>query len=170
MKRSEQAYELAYRYERELGACAQPVIKALQEIYGEKNDVAFKGLTGFSAGGANQTDGICGAYAAGIFYLSLKIGRSADDMGKNTDDPNAVAKLYENFDLVKKLQQTFVQEYGSVICEHIMRKQYGRSYHIEDDDEFKKFDAAGAHDTIETSICGNAAKWIVEILEEMEVK
>ena len=126
MKRSEQAYELAYRYERELGACAQPVIKALQEIYG--------------------------------------------DMGKNADDPNAVAKLYENFDLVKKLQQTFVQEYGSVICEHIMRKQYGRSYHIEDDDEFKKFDAAGAHDTIETSICGNAAKWIVEILEEMEVK
>lgn len=167
MKRSEQAYELAYRYEAEIGACAQPVIKALQEVYGESDDVAFKGLTGFSAGGANQTDGICGAYAAGIFYLSLKVGRSVEDMGAKNDDPNAVAKLYENFDLVKKLQQKFINEYGSVTCEHIMRKQYGRSYYIEDNDEFKKFDAAGAHDTIETSICGNAAKWVTEILEHI---
>lgn len=160
------ARELAFEYERTIGACAQPVIRALQEVFGEEDDLAFKGLTGFSAGGANQIDGICGAYAAGVFYLSQKVGRSLRDFGKDEKDNAAISKLYDNFALVKQFRQKFREEYNTVICENIMRKLYGRSYNIEDADEFKKFDECGAHDWAETGVCGNAAYWVVEILQQ----
>ena len=168
--RAQEAYDLAFRYEREIGACAQPVIKALQEVYGEKDDGAFRGLTGFSAGGANETDGICGAYAAGIFYISQRFSRSMDDLNADDTDPKAIKNLLNNLDIVKRLHDRFLEEYGSLLCQDILRKNYGRPYYIRDADEFSKFDAAGAHEWGETKVCGNAAKWTVEILESLENK
>ncbi len=168
-ERTKRAYDLAFGYEQTLGACAQPVMKALQEVFDQKDDAAFKGLTGFAAGVACQVEGMCGAFAAGVFFLSRIVGRSLDDIGKDTEDPYAVSKVQGSFDIIKEYYDRFIEEYGSTSCEGIMRKLYGRSYYIYDSDEFEKFDKRGAHEWAETGVCGKAAGWAVEIIEENEL-
>ncbi len=162
------AYKRAFMYEdfrgeNGMGCCAQPVLRALREAYNEQSTEGFKALTGFSAGGGNLCDGMCGAYAGAIYYISEKTGRSMDDVlsGK----PGATDKCFES---VAKLHEKFVGKYGSVICYEIQRKLYGRPYYITDPDEFEKFDAKGAHDWAETGVCGDAAKFAVEVLEGIE--
>jgi hypothetical protein len=123
-------------------------------------------LAGFSAGGACLGDGCCGAYAAGIFFFGLKTGRRIEDVGINPDDPRGSSKNMDNFMLVQKLHDKFIEEFGSVTCHHIHRKLYGRSYNITDSDEKEKFEKAGAHDWGCTNVCGLGAKWTVEIYED----
>ena len=66
------AHDLAYKYEKELGACSQCTIKALQEIYNEVDSSIFQALGGFTGGGGCECDGVCGAYAAGIYFIELE--------------------------------------------------------------------------------------------------
>jgi len=115
-----------------------------------------------------EGDGTCGAYLAGIFFLGLKLGRNNHDIGKSPDDPRGSKKNRKLNNLIKILHKKFIDKYGSIICEQIHRKIYGRPFYIVDDDELKKFEAAGAHKKGCTSVCANAAKWTVEILEEAE--
>ena len=68
--------------------------------------------------------------------------------------------------MIKELHTKFIKEYGSIICQQIHRKLYGRPYYLSDPQEAKKFDIAGGHDWGCTSVCGNAAKWTVEIFDE----
>ena len=168
-ERAKKAYDLAFRYEQTLGACAQPVMKALQEVYDRNDDAAFKGLTGFAAGVACQVEGMCGAFAAGVFFLSQITGRSLKDIGKDEKDPYAVSKVHGSFTIIKEYHDRFIEEYGTTSCEGIMRKLYGRSYYIYDADEFEKFDKRGAHDWAETGVCGKAAEWVVEIIERNQL-
>lgn len=165
-ERAKKASELAYKYEHDWGACSQCTIRALQEVYGEIDNDVFQALGSFAAGGACEGDGICGAYAATLYFFGTKYGRNFDDIGKNPDDPKALKKHEDQFLLVKKMHDKFIEKYGSVICHQIHRKLYGRPYYIADPEELDKFDKQGAHDWGCTSVCGDAAKWAVEILEE----
>jgi len=158
------AFELGYKYEGTYGACSQATMRALQEVYEEKSSVLFKGMTGFAGGCGIEGDGICGAYAASIFYISLRVGRVLEDLDKDPDDPSAEKILFKNFGIVKKLHEKFIEKYGSIICHQIHRKLYGRPYYISDPEELKKFDDKGAHDWGCTAVCGDAALWTVEIL------
>ena len=164
-EKAKKAYDLAYKYEKTWGACSQCTIKALQDIYDEVNSDIFQALGGFVAGGACECDGMCGAYAAGIYFLGTKKGRRIEDIVGNRDD--LTSKHQEQWRLVKKLHDRFIDKYGSVICSDIHRKIYGRSYYLADKKDLEKFNKAGAHDWGCTSVCGDAAKWSVEILEEL---
>ena len=64
------------------------------------------------------------------------------------------------------MRNRFIDEYSGIICHQIHRKLYGRPYYIADPEESKKFDLAGGHEWRCTAVCGNAAKWTVEILDE----
>jgi len=161
------AGDLAYKYEHDWGACSQCTIRALQEVYNEINDDIFRALGGFAAGGACEGDGICGAYAAGIFFIGTKFGRNFADIGKDPEDPQALKKHDEQFRLVKELHDRFVEKYGSVICHQIHRKLYGRPFYIADPQELDKLDKAGGHDWGCTSVCRDAAIWTVEILSKV---
>lgn len=165
-EKAKRAYEIAYKYEGDWGACSQCTIRALQKVYNEENSDIFQALGVFAAGGACECDGICGAYAAGIYFFGTRKGRRPEDIGVNPDDPKALEKHGEQFELVKKLHDRFVNKYGSVICGNIHRKLYGRIYYIADPEELEKFDKAGAHDWGCTSVCGDVAQWTVEIYEE----
>ncbi|HAJ94884.1 MAG TPA: hypothetical protein DCP02_01505 [Actinobacteria bacterium] len=169
-EKAKMAYELAYKYEKEFSACSQCTIKALQEVYNEEDKGVFQALGGFAGGGACECDGICGAYAAGIYFFGTKTGRGLKDIGSNPEDPDGSRKHREQFKLIKKLHDRFVDKYGSIICSSIHRKLYGRSFYIADWKEMKKFDEAGAHDWGCTSVCGETAKWIVEIFEDFKHK
>jgi C_GCAxxG_C_C family probable redox protein len=140
-------------------------MRALQEVYGEINSGVFQGMAGFAGGCGIEGDGICGAYAASIFFISSRYGRRLEDLERDTKDPSAGKKLHETFHLVKKIHDKFIEKYGSVICNQIHRKLYGRPYYIADKDEFEKFEKKGAHDWGCTSVCGEVAKWTVEMLD-----
>lgn len=165
-EKAKQAYELGYKYEKEIKGCSQSTIQALMEAYGEENSDVYQSMAGFSAGGAVMGDGICGGYAAGLLFFGLHTGRRLEDIGADRAEPRASSKNYDNFALAKRLHDRFIQEYGTVICHQIHRKLYGRPYSITDPDEKRKFEEAGAHDWGCTSVCGNAAKWTVQIYEE----
>ncbi len=165
-EKAKKAYELGYKYEKELKGCSQSTLLALMEVYDEKNSLVYQSMAGFSAGGAIMGDGMCGAYAGGLLFFGLHTGRKLEDIGADPNEPRASSKNYDNFALAKKLHDRYIEEYGSVICHSIHRKLYGRPFSITDPDEKRKFEEAGAHDWGCTSVCGNAAKWTVEIYEE----
>ncbi|MBN2073032.1 MAG: C_GCAxxG_C_C family protein [Actinobacteria bacterium] len=164
----QEAYDLAFEYEKEWKFCSQCTIKALMDVYKIDNDSFFKALSGFAAGGGLEGDGMCGAYLAGIFFLGLKFGRGLSDIGTDPEDPRGSKKNRRLATFVKKLHEKFIEEYGTVTCSQIHRKLYGRPFYIVDPDESKKFEEAGAHTWGCTSVCGNAARWTVEIFDSIQ--
>jgi hypothetical protein len=161
-----QAYDLAYKYEKEWKICSQCTIKSILDVYRIENKDIFKSLSGFGAGGAAEGDGMCGAYVAGMIFLGLKLGRDISDIDTDPTDPRGSKKNKVLTPLIKKLRDKFINKYTSIICHQIHRKLYGRPYYLLDRQELDKFDLAGGHDWGCTSVCGNSAKWTVEIYEE----
>ena len=110
------------------------------------------------AGGFGLTGNTCGAVSGGIIVLSTYMGRDYQEFA-DTD-----GKRFDSFRLAKELVNRFESEYGSAACCKIQEKIIGRFYDIwTERDEFL---AAGGHDDKCPSVCANAARWIVEILNE----
>lgn len=154
-------YDLAFFYEKEFGCCSQCVLGAIKNTVGSgiSNDV-FKSATGLGAGlaGAGYS---CGALTGGIMAMSCFLGRGIEDF----PDPEGIR--FKSFQLARRLVQRFEDTYGECggDCSAIQTKLMGRSYDIlagERDD----FIEAGGHENICPSVCGDAAMWTVEILNE----
>jgi len=155
---TEKAYKLGYEYEKTYRGCGQCTLAALQDTFDMRDDATFKAMTGYGGGGGITCDAGCGAYVAGILFLSMLKGRERD----NFADPERIR--FESFALARKLHDRFIAEYGSVICRDIHQRLFGRPYYMPDPDEFAKFDAAGAHTTVCPEVCGKAARWTAEIV------
>jgi len=152
--------EIAYRNEQQYGGCSQAVVGAFKEILGSKiSDSVFRAATGL-AGGIGLTGSACGALTGGVMVLSNFLGREY----KNFADPNKVR--FETFKLSKKLTERFKGKYGSVICYDIHRKIMGKAYDLWDEQQYDEFLKVGGHDDKCPGVCGNAAKWTMEILLE----
>ena len=156
----QKAYDLAAQYEEKYGGCGQAVMAALQDAFNMPNDAVFKAMSGYAGGGATVGDGGCGAYVAGILWLSGLRGRERN----NFADPERIR--FESFALARKLHTDFIDEYGSIICREMQMKLFGRPYYLPDADEMKKFLEAGGHTTVCPVVCGNAARWAAEIAFE----
>ena len=104
---------------------------------------------------------VLGALTGGIMAISCFVGRDFDNM----PDPDGVR--FESFRLGRKLVERFEEEYGvnGGDCSAVQTKLMGRSYDILRG-ERDEFIANGGHSTICPVVCGNAAKWVVEILAE----
>jgi hypothetical protein len=131
----------------------------------ETDKAIFKACTEFRGGVGKQTDGHCGAYSAGVMFLSSIIGREKENFATSE-------KIRERCcELVDKLHSYFINEFGSVICRDIQLKKYGKVFYLANDEEFQEFDDEGYHDpgggcdvTVST-----VAQWIATIAEEEEV-
>lgn len=75
-----------------------------------------------------------------------------------------------SYRLANKLHERFVQEYGSSICKEIHKKVLGKTYHLNNPEEWDAFLAAGGHADKCPSVVGKAAKWAAEIILEQEEK
>lgn len=155
---AEKAYQLGYEYEKTYRGCGQCVMAALQDVFDLRNDDVFKAMTGYAGGGGITGSAGCGGYVAGILFLSMLKGRERD----NFADPERIR--FESFALARKLHDKFIAEYGTVICRDIHTKVLGRPYYLPDEDEYTKFDDAGAHSRVCPEVVGNAAKWVAEIV------
>jgi C_GCAxxG_C_C family probable redox protein len=156
---TEKAYQLGKEYEKVYKGCSQCVVASLQDTFGIRNDAVFKAASGLAAGGGLATDGSCGAYSGGIMVLSFLQGRERDAFANEAD-------LAKTMELVMKLHDRFIQEYGSVICRNIQTKVFGRPYYLADTGEFEKFEKAGAHKRYCPEIVGKAARWVATIINE----
>ncbi len=159
-----QAYKLGTLYEKENHGCAQSTIRAIMEAADSLHPEAYRQMAGFAAGGGCLTDGNCGAYTAGIFFISMKTGRRLEDLNKNQEDPRASGQNALNFEMVKLLHDKFLEKYDTVICREIHKKLYGRNFNLLNKQEKTEFEQAGAHIWGCTETCGLAAQWTLEIL------
>ena len=166
-KRAEDAYERAYGYERDYGNCAQATLKALMDAFDEYDETAYRGLGSFAGGGAAEGDGSCGALVGGLFFIGMRTGRKFSDIGKDEGDKAAMKIALENRRIAKILHEKFIEKYGTVVCHGIQRKLFGRVYYTPDPEQYKKFLDVGGHETVCTAVCGEAARWTVEIIEEL---
>lgn len=154
--------KLAYEYERVYGGCSQCVVGAIKKTIGIVSDDVFKAATGL-AGGVGLTGNTCGALTGGAMVISTLLGR---EFG-NFADPERIR--FKTFELVQKLVERYMEEYGSATCCHIQEKIMGRSYNLRDEKEYNDFLAAGGHDDKCPAVCGKAARWVVEILLDAEL-
>ena len=151
------AYDKGYLYENIYRGCGQVVVAALQETFDMLNPDVFKALTGWAGGGATVGDSACGAYVAGVMFLSGLKGREYD----NIKDPERIR--FESFAIARKLHEKYIEEFGCVNCHEIQRKIYGRPFYLPDPDEMRKFDEVGGHTTMCTMVCGKGARFAAEI-------
>lgn len=159
-ERIEKAYRLGVEYERVYRGCGQCVTAALQEAFDVPDPAVFKAASAFAGGVGLTGDGCCGAYLGAAMVLSSLRGRVREDFA----DPDGVRK--ESFRLARRLRESFIEEYGSVICRDIHTKILGRPYYIADPDEMAKFDAAGGHGVKCPEVVGKAARRAAQIIVE----
>ncbi len=156
---TEKAYQLGQEYEQTYRGCSQSAVAAIQDAFNIRNDGVFKAATGLTAGGGMCIDGSCGAYVGAIMVLSSLLGRERDDFA------DLAEVLFKNFELIQRLRENFIQEYGSVLCHNIQTKMFGRPYYLADTDDLERFEEAGGHDALHCpEVVGKAARWAAELI------
>jgi len=154
------AETLAYQYEKKYGGCAQCVLGALKNTIGGISDDVFKAGTGLAGGVALNGAGTCGALSGGVMALSMYLGREYN----NFADPQRVRT--DSAKICKKLVDRFETEFGSGNCKDIQRRVMGRSFNLWNKQDHQDFLAAGGHEDKCPMVCGKAARWVIEILQE----
>jgi C_GCAxxG_C_C family probable redox protein len=156
------ARSTGFQYERDCTNCCQSTIAAIQDTLEIQNDAVFKAGSGMAGGIGIHCDGVCGGYSGGVMVLSTLFGR---DRSQFTDPDD----LMPSFELASVLHERYIQEYGSVICQDIHMKLFGRTFDLWDEVDFDAIEKLGAHNDKCTSVVANASAWTTEIiLDELE--
>lgn len=157
---AEEAYKLGEKYEKTYYGCGQCLIAAVCDALAIQNDALFKAATGFAGGVGIAGDSACGAYLSGSLIISSLLGRERSDFA------DASGNRYKTYEIVRRLHDRYIAEYGTVACHGIQQKIMGRSYYLPDADEYAKFEAVGGHSIACPIVVAKATKWVVEILAE----
>lgn len=159
LKRVEEA---AYKFEQDYGGCPQAVLSAFKKIYGNISDDLFRAATGM-AGGIGLSGDTCGALSGAVLAVSVMRGRDYDNL---EDKERARTEAYK---MARELHDRFIEEYGSTCCYDIQTKLTGRSFNLWDKEDREAFELAGGHDDKCPSVCGKAARWALELLQDRDL-
>ncbi|MEM0466962.1 MAG: C-GCAxxG-C-C family protein [Candidatus Thermoplasmatota archaeon] len=151
------AYERAYHYEATRGSCPQCVLAALQETLHIGDEHLFQAADVLAGGTSLTSKGTCGALAGGMLALGLLTGREYTIFQSG-------GKKRRVFLFSKILYDRFIEEYGSPLCCDVQKKLFGRSFNLNDKDEYAAFEKAGAHVDKCPSVAANVARWTAEII------
>lgn len=155
-------YDTAFTNEENFGGCAQCTLAAIKTNLGGISDNLFQAATGL-AGGIAASGNTCGACTGGILALGSFLGRDFENFGTEKGLENK-SKATE---MGRKLLSKFDEAYGSSKCSDIHQKLYGNVYRMYLPEEKEQFLAAGGHgENGCTMVCGKAAQWVAEILDE----
>ena len=116
---------------------------------------------------------VCGALSGGVMALGLLYGRDEETM-KHPDEA-VRSQRWEEIEgklciLIKKLRSKFEEEYGTIICDDIEVKLFGRSFDKWNPEDRKEKDRMGGHDDKCPSVVGNGARWAAELILEEQGK
>jgi C_GCAxxG_C_C family probable redox protein len=157
----EKVYNLAYKYEAEIGSCPQCVLSAIYETLGVGDPKTIQASDAMAGGGALSTEGTCGALVGGLLAIGSIVGRTYEDF-------KAGNRKRRVFQYSKKLYDKFIEEYNSPRCKDIHMKLFGRTFNLLDPKDYAEFDKAGAHFDKCPSVSGNTAKWAAEIILDLK--
>lgn len=162
----QKVYDLGAAYEINSYSCSQSTVAALYRIL-DIPDALVKAASSNAGGTAMQLVGTCGGLVGGIMVLDYFFGRPIEHMSDEEviQDPN-INDLFVAQPVARSLVTKYIKEYGTITCANIQLQLYDRFFYLEDADEFKKLEEAGAHSNPEKCprIVGNAARWTMEIL------
>lgn len=166
----EEIEKRAFTYSQEYKACSQCTLLAIQEVFGLTNDDVLKAATGF-AGGIGRTGSVCGALSGGVMALGLLYGRDGETM-KHPDE-NLRSQRREEIEeklgtLIKKLRSKFEEEYGTIICDDIEVKLFGRSFDKWNPEERKEKARLGGYEGKCPTVVGKATRWAAELILEKQ--
>ncbi len=166
----EKAGELGASFERHSGSCSQCTAAALREIL-DFEDVVVRVATSSCGGQAGLSMGACGGVIGGSIVLDYYLGRSADMVSATRAIPQGMGELSRAMGAARSLCEKFIRQYGSILCPQVQASIFGRSFNLQDPADWKAFEEAGAHTdpTKCMSVVGNAARWTLETLIEMQV-
>ena len=75
----QRAYNLAFKYEAELGSCPQCVLAAIKETIDVGDEATIKSADALAGGTALSSKGTCSALAGGLLAISFIVGREYED-------------------------------------------------------------------------------------------
>ena len=160
----ELAFKIGFEGEAKRYNCAQEVFHAVSSVLGIKNQLIFKCLSAFEAGGADTTYGSCGAFNGALVVFGYYFGRPYElwEEGRNSIKASILGqKLYKKFD----------EKYQTITCREIHKKIFGRTFELMDKEnlglnksELAEFNRMGAHENMCPTVVGLSASWTVEIL------
>jgi hypothetical protein len=157
-----EAYEKGYKYEYDKHGGSQPVILAIQEVLGMKDDGVFKAASGL-VGGIGLMDDVCSALLGGCLMLGLKYGRELEELDN-------MKNLAISSEPVGKLYKWFEKEFGSVKCHDVRAKlDGGVFYDLKSPWQFDLAMKAG-HQEKCSDIAGKVAAKVVEMILDDEEK
>jgi len=157
----QKVYDLAYKYEAEIGSCPQCVLSAIFEVLEIGDPEAIKASDGLAGGVALSTEGTCGALSGGIMAISAVVGRSYEDF-------SAQKSQRRIFLYAKKLYDKFQEEYGTIICKGVHKKLFGKSFNLMDAKEYAEFEKMGGHVDKCPVVSGKVARWAAEIILDLK--
>jgi C_GCAxxG_C_C family probable redox protein len=161
----ETAARLGSDFEKFSGSCSQCTAAALREILSFE-DIVVKVATSSCGGQAGVSSGCCGGVIGGTIVLDYYFGRPAEMLSTTGTRPQSLETLASAMESARLLCDKFINRYGSILCPQVQTSIYGRSFNLQDPDDWKAFMDAGAHDdpTKCMSVVGNATRWTLEIL------
>ncbi|MBN2321259.1 MAG: C_GCAxxG_C_C family protein [Acidobacteria bacterium] len=163
----EKAARLGSDFEKFSGSCSQCTVVALREILGFE-DIIVKVATSSCGGQAGLSNGVCGAVIGGTIVLDYYLGRPMELVSCTEEIPEGLEVLSSAMETARSFCKKFTDQYGSILCPGIQTTIYGRSFDLQNPDDWEAFMDAGAHSdpTKCMSVVGNAAKWALETLME----
>jgi C_GCAxxG_C_C family probable redox protein len=166
----EKAYELGVSFEKHSGSCSQCTVAALKEILGFE-DIIVQVASSSCGGQAGLSVGACGGVIGGTIVLDYYLGRPAAMVSATQANSQGHEALSRAMESARALGDRFTREYGSILCPRLQEKIYGRSFNLQDPDDWQAFLEAGAHSDPSKcmSVVGNAARWTLEILLDKQV-
>jgi hypothetical protein len=154
------AYRLGFEKEKVFKGCAQCHLLAQFDLTGQSHPVLFMAAGALAAGIGRCGDGSCGAYTGGVLFMGTAIGRRLEYVDNDRDNWNV------SYEMTQKLQEKFINAYGTVTCAHIHEDIFGRAYILKDTSVRDDFEKAGAHADKCTTVVAYAVMWVAEILIE----
>ncbi len=152
-------YDLAFKYEAEIGSCPQCVLAAIYEVLDIGDKKTIQAADSLAGGTALSTQGTCGALVGGMLAIGSVFGREYEEFKKCN-------KKRRIFYFTKKLYEKFIEEYGSPLCCDIHKELFGRTFNLRDPKDYEEFEKAGAHVDKCPVVSGKVARWTAEILLE----
>ena len=98
--------------------------------------------------------------------LGYFFGRPVEKLSYQERIQDNVDALMDSLPITQLLADRFVETYGTIICPHIQRQLFGRTWWLRDPEDLRKFEAAGGHSAPDKCchVAGTGARWVMEIL------
>ena len=168
----EEVEKKAYQYGRDYHNCSQCTLLTIQEAFNLPGEDALKAATGF-AGGIGRIGSVCGAVLGGVMAFGLLYGRDLETMKHPDAELRARRRVEIELKLgilFKKLKAKYDEEYGSILCDGIETKIFGRSFDKWNPEDRKIKEELGGHATKCPAVIGKGARWVAQLILEEQSK